>query len=194
MDDSTPTQEWTRDTKTPVDPDTPVEHRFLLRLRDHPDDLAMRMVFADWLEETGRADKAAIVRAFAEPRADDAPPLVLTTEVEREWLAIVSRAPIERCDVRFRFQCPKAWESLTSTDDATVRHCGTCEKPVFFCSDLTEVRVHGGAKRCVAFSPRLLRTEALAEYEDEATGSTMMMGEIDVDPGEWLEDAPTLVR
>ena len=118
----------------------------------------------------------------------------LREAAEREWLAIVSRAPIERCDVRFRFQCPKAWESLTSTDDATVRHCGTCEKPVFFCSDLTEVRVHGGAKRCVAFSPRLLRTEALAEYEDEATGSTMMMGEIDVDPGEWLEDAPTLVR
>lgn len=198
MDDSTPTkewpaQDWQNGQKTPTDANTPVEHRFLLRLRDNPDDLAMRMVFADWLEETGQARKAEIVRLLAEAPAEDSDAAkrlyVLSDAVEDEWLAIVTRTAIEKCDSPFKFQCPKSWESLTSTDDATIRHCTTCDQAVFFCANLSQVRVHGMAKRCVAFSPKFLRSQGLDEYD----GHEMMMGEIDM-TSEWLEDAETQVR
>lgn len=198
MDDSTPTkewpaQDWQNGQKTPTDANTPIEHRFLLRLRDHPDDLAMRMVFADWLEETGQAKKAEIVRLLAEAPAEHSDAAnrlyVLSDAVEDEWLAIVTRTAIEKCDSPFKFQCPKSWESLTSTDDATVRHCSTCDRAVFFCTNLSQVRIHGEAKRCVAFSPKFMRSQGVDEYD----GHEMMMGEIDMS-SEWLDDMPTEVR
>ncbi len=196
MDDSTPTkewpaQDWQNGQKTPTDANTPVEHRFLLRLRDNPDDLAMRMVFADWLEETGQAKKAEIVRLLAEAPAEDSDAAkrlyVLSDTVEDEWLAIVTRTAIEKCDSPFKFQCPKSWESLTSTDDATVRHCTTCDQAVFFCTNLSQVRIHGKAKRCVAFSPKFMRSQGVEEYD----GHEMMMGEVS---SEWLDEMPTEVR
>lgn len=203
MDDSTPTKEWPaqdwQHQKTPADPDTPVEHRFLLRLRDHPGDLEMRMVFADWLEQSGQAKKAEIVRLLAEAPAEysDAAKRLhaLSDAVDDEWLAIVTRTAIEKCDSPFKFQCPKVWESLTSTDDATVRHCSTCNQAVFFCANLSQVRVHGMAKRCVAFSPKFMRSQGVDEYENEPTGAghEMMMGEVDMS-SEWLDEMPTEVR
>lgn len=200
MDDSTPTKEWPAadwegGQQTPADPNTPVEHRFLLRLRDNPDDLAMRMVFADWLEEIGQAKKAEIVRLLADPPAEDSEAAkrlyVLSDAVTDEWIAIVTRTAIEKCDSPFKFQCPKSWESLTSTDDATVRHCGTCNEAVFFCTTLAQVRIHGLARRCVAFSPKYLRSQGLEEYD----GNDMLveMGEVDVG-SEWLDEMPTEVR
>jgi hypothetical protein len=69
---------------------------------------------------------------------------------------------------------------------------------VFFCASLDEVRRNGLARRCVAFSPALLRREALAEYDGDQptgeypTGEYVMMGEIDV--GDWEEDMDTAVR
>jgi uncharacterized protein (TIGR02996 family) len=199
MDDSTPTKEWPavdwqNGQKTPTDANTPVEHRFLLRLRDNPDDLAMRMVFADWLEETGQAKKAEIVRLLAEAPAEHSEAAkrlyVLSDAVTDEWIAIVTRTAIEKCDSPFKFQCPTAWESLTSTDDATIRHCSTCDQAVFFCTTLSQVRVHGKAKRCVAFSPKFMRSQGLEEYEGD---EMMMLGEVDVS-SEWFEDVETQVR
>lgn len=199
MDDSTPTKEWPaqdwQHQKTPADPDTPVEHRFLLRLRDHPGDLEMRMVFADWLEQSGQAKKAEIVRLLAEAPAEysDAAKRLhaLSDAVDDEWLAIVSRTSIEKCESPFTFQCPKAWEALTPTDDAAVRHCGSCDQPVFFCSSLAQIRTHAAAERCVAFSSKLVRPEGLRTYDDHTPA--MMMGDVDPDH-EWLDDMPTEVR
>ena len=176
MDDAAATGEWSEefegDAHTRNDPETPVEHRFLLRLRDNPDDLAMRMVFADWLEETAQVEKAETVRLLAEVPVEGSHAMIrlrlLGTTLDREWMAIVSRAPIDKCptqNLQFRYQCPKSWESLTSTDDATVRFCNQCSKNVHFCSSLTEVSDHASSDHCVAFSPRLSRTEALQEYD-----------------------------
>lgn len=202
MDDSAewPVLEWERDVATHVDPDTPVEHRFLLRLRDNPDDLAMRMVFADWLETTAQVEKAETVRLLAEVPVEGSPEMtrlrLLGTTLDREWMAILSRAPIDKCptsNLQFRYQCPKSWESLESTDDATVRFCKQCSKNVYFCSSLPEVRDHASKERCVAFSPRLSRAEALREYEYsdfeseaetdsyQATGDVVEIGLIDPD-------------
>ncbi len=177
MDDAGATDSWAAeefdgDAHTRNDPETPVEHRFLLRLRDNPDDLAMRMVFADWLEETAQVEKAETVRLLAEVPVEGSPTMtrlrMLGTTVDREWMAIVSRAPIDKCpttNLQFRYQCPKSWEALTSTDDATIRFCNQCNQNVYFCSSVAEVRDHATNDHCVAFSPRLARTVALQEYD-----------------------------
>src|SRR5437588_11178072 len=35
---------------------------FLLAIRDHPDDVGPRLVYADWLEERGECDRAELIR------------------------------------------------------------------------------------------------------------------------------------
>lgn len=39
-----------------------LERNFMLKLYDNPNDLATRLVYADWLEENGRAETAKHVR------------------------------------------------------------------------------------------------------------------------------------
>jgi uncharacterized protein (TIGR02996 family) len=42
---------------------------FLADIREHPDDDAPRLIFADWLDDAGHADRAAFIRAqCADPR------------------------------------------------------------------------------------------------------------------------------
>lgn len=189
-DDDLPgiTGEWMRDTKTPQDDDTPVEQRFLLRLRDNPDDNAMRMVFADWLEERGRSNKARVVRLLADPPDEGTHAAhelrVASSHLEPDWLAIVSRTPIDGCpapvqDIKFNFRCPLSWDTLTTTDAPRVRDCDRCKRQVFFCTTLHEVRAHGEARHCVAFSSALLRSEAQVAYTDQ---DDIMMGDIDPYP------------
>ncbi len=170
---------WDADAKTPADPDTPVEMRFVLRLRDNPDDLGMRMVYADWLEERGHTAKAEVVRLLAEPPAEGTPAMARLREavvgLPADWVATVARAPIEKCDV-LTFKCPLAWEALPGTDDAEVRHCGSCNRNVYFCATLDQVRERGRQKQCVAFSPRLVRASALEDYANP--DQEMWMGEV----------------
>jgi uncharacterized protein (TIGR02996 family) len=194
MDDAATTGEWEpdefEDQRTRNDPDTAVEHGFLLRLRDEPNDLAMRMVFADWLEQTAQTEKAEVVRLLAEVPVEDSPGIkrlrLLGTTLDREWMAVVSRAPIDKClteNIQFRYQCPKSWEALTSTDDATVRFCSQCQQNVYFCSTVDDVRRRGKANDCVAFSPSLRRQDALAEY-DARKEEMIVMGDI-APPEDW---------
>ena len=195
MDDAAATSEWrddasdefATDAKTRHDPDKPVELGFLLQLRDNPEDLAMRMVFADWLEQTAQNDKAETVRLLAEVPVEGSSTMkrlrLLCTTLDRDWMAIVSRAPIDKCpttNLQFRYQCPQSWESLTSTDDATIRFCNQCQKHVYFCSSLQEVRSNASDNRCVAFSPAIARHHALQAYDE---GEEIMMG--DVSPPDW---------
>jgi len=194
MDDAATTGEWLPDDweqgqRTRADPDTPVEQSFLLQLRDNPDDLAMRMVFADWLEERAHTEKAEVVRLLAEVPIEGSPGMtqlrLLGTTLDREWMAIVSRAPIDMCptrNIQFRYQCPKSWEALQSTDDATVRFCNQCNKNVYFCSSEDEVRTRGKARDCVAFSSQLRRDQALTDYVNADDDREVLMGEIDEPP------------
>lgn len=173
------TGEWEHSEPTPSDPDTPVEQRFLLRLRDNPEDLAMRMVYADWLEERDQAHKATFLRMLADEVDGMAARLRHAARgLPHEWLAIVSRAPIEKCAPQFQFKCPRSWEALAGTDDAKVRHCGTCARNVYFCIDLETVRMRGRAGDCVAFCASLVRDKALEEYD----GDEVFMGEIASEP------------
>jgi hypothetical protein len=77
--------------------------------------LATRLVYADWLDEHGYGG-GAFLRAECEwfdlslgsqkdecfARLQEA-----GVDLETDWLAAVSRVPIENCGLRFRFRCPK---------------------------------------------------------------------------------------
>jgi uncharacterized protein (TIGR02996 family) len=52
----------------------PAEWALLEAIRDRPDDLARRRIHADWLEEHGQADVAALIRVHAEMEDPDLDP------------------------------------------------------------------------------------------------------------------------
>lgn len=49
----------------------------------------------------------------------------------------IGQAEIIHCD--FAYECPLDWFKLSPTDDPSVRHCGTCNKPVYFCRDMGQL-------------------------------------------------------
>jgi uncharacterized protein (TIGR02996 family) len=160
-----------------IDPGPPAEHRFLEQLSRHPADAETRMVYADWLEETGQVRKSEVLRMFEDPnRAYSRAMRKASRAVDTDWLATVSRAPIEQCGVQFKLRCPKSWASLTPSGDVRIRYCDTCQRNVYFCATLLEVTERGRASQCVAFSPTLVREDALHAYRAEE----MEMGEVHV--------------
>ncbi|HTL27611.1 MAG TPA: hypothetical protein VL282_00255 [Tepidisphaeraceae bacterium] len=50
----------------------------------------------------------------------------------------------------FRQECPRLWEELTPTADASVRHCGHCKQDVYLCSTDDETLSHARAGHCIA--------------------------------------------
>jgi hypothetical protein len=57
--------------------------------------------------------------------------------------------PIENCRRLFRFRCPMTWDELKATDDYDVRHCSVCQKNVYFCYTLEDVKYHKGRGDCI---------------------------------------------
>jgi uncharacterized protein (TIGR02996 family) len=145
---------------------------FVAALAEDPADEALRLIYADWLEE--RDDpRAEYLRLDAEYQDLAAkaklakPERARRTQLKRTlkrlrkgldpaWLAVVSRPRIERC-VAFRFQCPQRWDQLQATDDPLVRRCDECEKNVHYCGTIEEAQKHAQAGRCVAVSETLTR-------------------------------------
>ena len=50
----------------------------------------------------------------------------------------------------FRRVCPREWEQLTPTEDASVRHCGQCNQNVYLCRTDHETLSHARAGHCIA--------------------------------------------
>jgi len=50
----------------------------------------------------------------------------------------------------FGLVCPQRWESLAPTDEPGVRHCGQCDKEVYFCTTDAETVSHAQAGHCIA--------------------------------------------
>src|SRR4051794_22325861 len=111
------------------------EDAFLQAIRQTPDDDTTRLVYADWLDEQGdeasRA-RAAFIRVDRELAALPARSIrraalrkrrrQLARGIDPAWMAVVSKADIERCT--FKFECPLKWENLSPTDEGTtVRFC-----------------------------------------------------------------------
>jgi uncharacterized protein (TIGR02996 family) len=96
--------------------------------RADPDNLTIRLAYADWLEERGDP-RAEFLRVEAELRQQpDSTPFrqriyQLRSQIDRDWQAAVDRTKIENCLFHVEYQCPKRWEALKPTDQATVRFC-----------------------------------------------------------------------
>lgn len=140
------------------------EADLLNALAANPADDMLRLVYADWLEENlgdGRAAKAEFLRLEAEKATAPADRTTviekqlsrLSLALSRDWLAVAGKRPLENCSgPRFSYACPLQWESLTPTDQPTVRHCDSCQQEVFFCETINEANTYARAGFCVAIS------------------------------------------
>ena len=139
------------------------EEAFLNRILERPDDDVARLVYADWLDERGDTEslaKAEFLRGECElaelaPEEKRYGPLreqlrEVARPLDTDWLAAVSKLPIEECGLRFRFRCPKQWEALQPTDRASVRFCTECEQNVYYCDSIQRARAHARQGHCVA--------------------------------------------
>merc|ERR1712216_1090220 len=72
--------------------------------------------------------------------------------------------PIEQCDVKFRYKCPKKWDELKASETPGTRCCEECKESVFLVTTHAEMDSHYRQRHCIAI-----------QYEDEIEE----MGEIE---------------
>ncbi len=148
----------------------PVELGFLDRIRTSPDDFALRVVYADWLEQQGDLRKAELVRLLSVSPRDPSPELERLRELGShrgsDWIAILARTSIDGCEQATGRRCLQRWESLASTDQPRVRWCRKCEGKVLFCNsiEIVQQQARSGPRDRVAYSP-LLNEDAMAVYD-----------------------------
>jgi len=58
---------------------------------------------------------------------------------------------IENCASDWEYQCPKRWESLSTTSNPQERFCDTCKEIVYLCTTEEELGTRVAQRRCVAF-------------------------------------------
>src|SRR4051794_40761044 len=126
------------------------EDALLNAILANPEDDALRQVYADWLEERGdprgeflrtEARLASLSKAKRSAGKLRARLQELRAGIDGRWLALLDRTPVEGC-FQFRMKCPKRWESLKGTDDASVRVCDVCRQKVFHCGTLELAQRH----------------------------------------------------
>jgi uncharacterized protein (TIGR02996 family) len=165
------------------------EDGFLRKLLDNPTDDTVRLVYADWLEEREDQDsvkKAEFLRRTCElaakpeneVRSAESQLRKLATNLDADWLAVVSRPKVENCGgkrsgtparslplIRFDFMCDRQWDEMQTTDDRRVRYCDSCRQTVHFSDTIEEARHHARAGHCVAVNQRVKRRKNdLVEY------------------------------
>jgi uncharacterized protein (TIGR02996 family) len=132
---------------------------FIQAIIADPDDVSLRLIYADWLDE--RDDPRGEYLRLQARRADltegggDWWKLIarlreLQARISPDWLARLDRTPVENCDLRFEFLCPRKWEELRPTEDAAVRSCDACKQNVYHCRSLREAREHARQGHCIA--------------------------------------------
>lgn len=148
------------------------EAGFLSAIRQAPTDETARLVYADWLDERGgsaSAAKSAFLRleiqlAYA---PDDSPDRLdgperlrrLASTLDRLWLELLARVPLEGCSRRLIVPCPGRWELLVVTGTPTVRFCDVCERTVRYCDTPDAANSIPRAGGCVAISPAAVRRD-----------------------------------
>jgi uncharacterized protein (TIGR02996 family) len=139
------------------------EAAFLRTILDHPADEARRLGYADWLQDRGddaSAAKARFLRvtSYHAAAVRTGNPVheryyrwlkLEARKLDADWLRVVSTVPVENCGL-LTFECPKWWDTLTSTGDQAVRSCDSCQKAVHYCPTLDEARLHAWDGHCVA--------------------------------------------
>jgi len=102
---------------------------------------------------------------------------VLADSIDKQWLAVVAKLPIENCSEAFRFQCPRKWKNPNATGDTAVRFCEECKQNVYYCNDIEEASDHAFAGHCLAVDPSVIR-----RHNDLRTPPVaMMLGRISPD-------------
>jgi uncharacterized protein (TIGR02996 family) len=145
-----------------------MEEAFLARLRQRPDDEDNRAVYADWLEEQGRAVEAAFLRQQAALKklssgdtkfgAASSELRKMAHKVDPKWRRLVAYAPIESCATRFDFVCPKQWSALEATAlGDEVRYCNSCKQNVHYTTTVEEAQRHAKEGHCVVVDIAQLR-------------------------------------
>ena len=159
---------------------------FLSAIQANPNDELARLVYADWLDERGDP-RGAYLRAESELSATAKPTethrlslRLVSDGVPHDWIAAIARVPIEACRLRFRFECPKRWESLTLTDDPSVRRCGQCCETVKFCTSVVEAQQLAASSFCVAVDASLCWSAPTVRLTAEQIGQlrTVTMGRL----------------
>jgi uncharacterized protein (TIGR02996 family) len=152
----------------------PQEAAFLRGVAEDPDDDAPRLIFADWLEENGRADKAAFVRWEVElsrlprssPRYESLRDELLRLDglIDGPWTWAFLRprrllncgdAPAGDRVLRFTYQCPNRWTDLKPLPQNDERYCPQCRKNVHFCASKDEAEAHAAQGHCIAIGSLL---------------------------------------
>lgn len=101
------------------------------------------------------------------------------SSVRRWWSLVTRTAPIRNCgasnstrpSVRFAFECPRTWESLTPTDSPAARHCGSCERLVHLCRSREEAEDRARRGDCITVSPSIMdavERESIGAYTGRA--------------------------
>ena len=149
---------------------------FLRAILADPADDTPRLVYADWLDERddpAEAGMAEFLRLTAAPASADGDVRLreLAAGLDPDWLAVVSKLPVEICAgkweewtraavrVRFDFVCDRRWEDLRATPDPAVRHCDGCRQDVHYCDSITVARDHARQRRCVAVDLGVIRRD-----------------------------------
>lgn len=153
---------------TPAEP----EAAFVQAIASSPNDDALRLVYADWLEEQGEDRRSRWLRIecqwHEEQREDGVARqetrrklAIIGSRIEAGWAARMARVPVEKCQVaaEFEFECPQQWEKLRLTADDGVRFCETCQSKVYFCRSIREARSHASQGQCVAIESSILRRQ-----------------------------------
>jgi hypothetical protein len=97
--------------------------------------------------------------------------------------------------LHFAFECPRSWDSLSPTEQPSVRHCDHCSQLVYLCADAEGAKRHGRVGHCVAVrrdSPTLEKVDApggvlrrLLRRRVKESTMTMGMLAIPPDPPRW---------
>jgi uncharacterized protein (TIGR02996 family) len=147
------------------------EAAFLRNILATPADDAARLAYADWLQKRGDDASAARARflrvtSYHAAAVRTGNPVheryyrwlkLEARKLDADWLRVVCTVPVENC-VLFAFDCPKWWDTLTSTDNPAVRSCDECQKTVHYCATVPEARESASSGRCVAVQLGLSRT------------------------------------
>jgi uncharacterized protein (TIGR02996 family) len=109
----------------------------LLAAIEHDEDGA-RIVYADWLEEQGDAERAEYVRCQDRIHTmpdgiarDDVIDRVreLSNKLDAAWRVIVARPRIRNCP---RGDCPREWGALAPAHTTDLRVCRACDARIEF--------------------------------------------------------------
>jgi uncharacterized protein (TIGR02996 family) len=146
------------------------EAGFLSAIHQTPAEETARLAYADWLDERGdppHAAKAEFVRLELRLlHAPDEDPVHLdgpdhlrrvAAALAPDWLAVVSRPPLEGCRMRLVRPCPGRWDRLIPLGTPQLRFCDRCERTVHFCVTMSGARQYVVRGECVAVSPALER-------------------------------------